>query len=176
MSDEEDDRDDSDTPPVDDRYPRTKAVRSAGASVKHLVEALGLADAMPQRDEAWWAERGRQLDELKAREAADAERVRMRRRATALEARGGFPAMYVQAALNAPSDTPAMRHAENFRHLPAKIILFAGGVGAGKSTAAVWLCTKAEDLDPASSRASELERRGRYDKQLGAWLNERRRS
>lgn len=175
MSDEDDDRDDGEeyAPRADD-YPRIKAARTAEDSARALLARYGInPEDLPQRDEAWWKERDRQIAEIKASEAADAERVRMRRRAIALEARGGFPAMCIQTALQAPRDTPAMLHAQNFRHLPSKIIVFAGGVGTGKTSAAVWLCAKSDDLDPGFIGAGELERRGRYDKQLGAWLNER---
>jgi hypothetical protein len=40
------------------------------------------------------------------------------------------------------------------------------GTGGGKTTAAAWLALKSGDAMPGFIRASELERRGRYDKDL----------
>lgn len=172
--DEDTERDDEDTPHAEDHYPRTNEPRSAPAAVKQLTELLGLEGVdFTQHDEAWWAERDRQLAELKARDVVAAERERMRKRASDLEHGGGFPKLLIEAAMNVPIETPAMGFARRFPYLPSKIIVFAGGVGAGKSTAAVWLAMKGEDRDPGFIRASELERRGRYDKHLDAWLKER---
>jgi DNA replication protein DnaC len=50
------------------------------------------------------------------------------------------------------------------------MLALAGGVGVGKTTAAAWLALKREDSAPGFIRAGELERRGRYDRQLAEWL------
>lgn len=181
MSDENDDetddetteRDDADTPASDDNYERTGGEQSVSAAVKGLNDLLGLNDVdFTQRDEAWWAEMDRRCKEIDANQAATAEIKRVRRRADDLVSRGGFPRVCVDAALSPTIDTPALRFARLFPHLPSRIIVFSGGTGAGKSTAACWLSMKGHDPKPGFIRASTLERRGRYDKKLEDWLNE----
>jgi DNA replication protein DnaC len=129
------------------------------------IESLG-------RSAEWWAQRDREIAEQRARDVAALERARMAQRAGDLR-ENHFPEMFVTAALGELEDTPAMRHAQLFPHLPKKIIVFAGGVGAGKTTAAAWLALKGQDPRPAFARISELERRGRYDRNLDDWLKDK---
>lgn len=141
---------------------------------KKLSELLGLEGVdFTQRDDAWWAEQDRRIAELRARDIVAAEQERMRRRASELEHDGGFPKRLIESAMNAPIETPAMTFARRFPHMPSQILVFSGGVGAGKSTAATWLALKLDDRTPGFVRASELERRGRYDRHLDEWLKER---
>jgi hypothetical protein len=159
----------SDDDDRDDQHPRTNEPREVGELVK---KAAGAADA-GERNEAWWRERDRRIAELRAQESAKAEAERLRKRAVDLEKIGGFPRMCIETAMGKPADTPAMDFARRFPFMPARVIVFAGGVGAGKTTAACWLALRGEDRDPGFIRASTLERRGRYDKKLDAWLEER---
>lgn len=112
--------------------------------------------------------------------------------------RGRFPRWAVENAQNVSLDTLAMRHSREFlaksgqafaagtrRFLgerdsddepprdPARILVLAGGTGGGKTTAAAWIALKGDDALPGFILASELERRGRYDKDLRTWLPER---
>lgn len=109
-----------------------------------------------------------------------------------------FPRWAVEGALQATIDTAAMKHSRMFldasmrerlaadqRRLgerdrddaPAptasRILVLAGGTGGGKTTATAWLALKGRDRMPGFIRASELERRGRYDKDLRTWIPER---
>lgn len=108
-----------------------------------------------------------------------------------------FPRWAVESALSADIDTAALKHSRKFidsairarlaadeRRLgersdepappePKRILVLAGGTGGGKTTATAWLSLKGADRLPGFIRASELERRGRYDKELRAWVQER---
>lgn len=109
-----------------------------------------------------------------------------------------FPRWAVENALKATIDTEALKHGRMFldaahrerfaadqRRLgehdrddgPApeapRILVLAGGTGGGKTTATAWIALKGRDRMPGFIRASELERRGRYDKDLRTWIPER---
>jgi len=109
-----------------------------------------------------------------------------------------FPRWAVEGARRASGDTLAMKHSRMFlaaaglesaaasRRLlgerddddeparePSRILVLAGGTGGGKTTAAAWIALKSDDAMPGFIRASELERRGRYDKDLRGWIPER---
>lgn len=174
MTDEEHDEttviDDEDAPKSEDHYERKNGPATAAELFPMLTE---LELVSPSRDASWWSARDREIAELRAKEIAQGEIERMQRRATDLRDRGGFPVMFVDAAMRVPSATPAMTFARRYVHLPSKVFVFAGGVGVGKTTAATWLAMKGDDHDPGFVRASTLERRGRYDKSLDAWLKER---
>lgn len=112
--------------------------------------------------------------------------------------RGRFPRWAVENAQSVRIETLAMLHSRRFlaaaeqesaagarRMLgerddddgpprePSRILVLAGGTGAGKTTAAAWIALKGDDTMPGFILASELERRGRYDKDLRSWLPER---
>jgi DNA replication protein DnaC len=111
--------------------------------------------------------------ELEAAERARAERAEQQHRiAVEMKDAGKFPARFVDAAL-APSDTPAMRLGST--HLASKktVLVLAGSVGCGKTTAAAWIALNAGGSSPGFIRAASLERRGRYDKRLDPWLESR---
>lgn len=109
-----------------------------------------------------------------------------------------FPRWAVKGAQNITLDTPAMKYSRMFlaaagqefaagaRRLlgerdendgpprdPPRVLVLGGGTGGGKTTAATWIALKGDDLMPGFIRASELERRGRYDKDLRTWIPER---
>jgi DNA replication protein DnaC len=166
-------RDDADTPAAADNYARTEGAQSVSDAVKNLNDLLGLNDVdFTKRDEAWWAEMDQRCKTLDAQRAVAAELDRMRKRAEDLVKRGGFPRVCVDAALNPTIETPAIGFARRFPHLPSRILVLSGGTGAGKTTAACWLALKGHDHTPGFIRASELERRGRYDKKLDEWLRD----
>jgi hypothetical protein len=114
--------------------------------------------------------------------------------------RGRFPRWAVEGAQRAKLDTPAMNWSRKFladgarayaadtsRFLgererdhddspeaeAKRVLLLGGGTGVGKTIAATWVALKSDDPMPGFIRASELERRGRYDKDLRGWIPER---
>jgi len=109
-----------------------------------------------------------------------------------------FPRWAVESARKLSIETEAIRHSRRFLHAAelerlanvsrllgerdhddepttraAIFLVLAGGTGGGKTTAASWLALKSHDDMPGFIRASELERRGRYDKDLRTWIPER---
>ena len=74
-------------------------------------------------------------------------------------------------------DVPALAHVRRFRDDPPggpkSILLLLGGVGAGKTTATAWLAAEVGGSRPGLVRAGELERAGRYDRELAAWIQDR---
>lgn len=108
-----------------------------------------------------------------------------------------FPKWAVDAAQNITIDTESIKNARQFLHAaqiasaaadarrlgerddepappePHRILVLGGGTGTGKTTASAWLALKGDDAMPGFIRASELERRGRYDKDLKVWIPER---
>lgn len=158
---------DDDTPATDDQYKR----KNTAAPFEELLRGMRI-DFTPYSPE-WWADREKKIADEQARAVAETEARRLHARAEDLKHRGGFPEMFIEAALKATLDTDALRFACIFPKLPSRFAVFAGGVGSGKTTAATWLGLRGNDHDPGFIRASELERRGRYDKTLDAWLKER---
>lgn len=188
-------------PTVEDNYKRRNNDARL-ASLLNDVCGDTVLDASQYTD-AWWAKREQELADMRAKHAAREERERMRDRAELLvhtEGQSGsrcrFPRWAVEGALKATLDTDAMKHSRMFldeamryrlaadqRRLgerdgdsarePSRILVLAGGTGGGKTTAAAWLGLKGTDRMPGFIRASELERRGRYDKDLREWLPER---
>lgn len=188
-------------PTVEDNYKRRNNDARL-ASLLNDVCGDTVLDASQYTD-AWWAKREQELADMRAKHAAREERERMRDRAELLvhtEGQSGsrcrFPRWAVEGALRATLDTDAMKHSRMFldaavrarlaadqRRLgerdgdappePSRILVLAGGTGGGKTTAAAWIGLKGTDRMPGFIRASELERRGRYDKDLREWLPER---
>lgn len=151
----------------EDQYDRTNEPRTAAAigEVRFDPPTLG-------HSAEWWENRDREVAQLRAQDAALTERSRMTTRAGELRD-NGFPAMFVECALGDLDETEAMRWARLFEQTPKKLLVLAGGVGAGKTTAASWVALKGQDPRPGFMRISELERRGRYDKRLDEWLKDK---
>jgi DNA replication protein DnaC len=153
----------------DDRYDRKGEPASADelfSGVKNFdPPTLGYS---PE----WWAKRDQEVAEQRAKDAAAAELSRMTTRAGELRD-NGFPERFVTTALSELTDTTAMQIARRFAYLPKKLLVLAGGVGAGKTTAATWVALKGQDLRPGFMRINELERRGRYDRKLDEWLKDK---
>lgn len=109
-----------------------------------------------------------------------------------------FPRWAVEGARKLTLETDAVKHSRRFLHAAelerlastsrllgerdrddepvpqaAIFLVLAGGTGGGKSTAAAWQALMSHDEMPGFIRASELERRGRYDKDLKTWIPER---
>ena len=129
------------------------------------------------RSDEWWEQRTREIHAQQAKEAARAEQNRLIERAGELDD-NGFPAMAVAAARAELADTIAMRFARTFVSIRAhglckRLLVLAGGVGAGKTTAATWVALMGKDPRPGFIRASSLERRGRYDRKLEEWLEDK---
>jgi DNA replication protein DnaC len=125
------------------------------------------------KSDEWWAKRDAEVAEHRAQEATRAEAHRLTERAGELRD-NGFPELFITAALGQLRDTPAMTWAQRFvSYLPKRMIILAGGVGAGKTTAAAWIALKGQDPRPGFLRVGELERRGRYDKKLDEWLRDK---
>lgn len=149
----------------------TTKPRTMADLVGDVVEDLGLR----AYDDAFWEAKAEQIAAQRAADAeADARKARGRR-AGALKA-AGFPALAVDRAQAIAEDsaTPAMQRAIDFsKHRSVSLdlaggvglrstLVLAGGVGAGKTTAATWLALQARDESPAFVRATELERLTRY--------------
>lgn len=158
----------------EDGYDRIKQTASIGellGDVKNVdPPTLGYS---PE----WWERRDREVAEQSAKDAALTERSRMSTRSGELKD-NGFPEMAIAAALTELDDTFAMRRARLFvqmahHGLKKKLLVLAGGVGTGKTTAATWVAMKGQDPRPGFIRISELERRGRYDRELGKWLQDK---
>jgi DNA replication protein DnaC len=166
---------------TDDNYKR----RGGPARLGDLVEDV--TAWLPKLTDAQWADRDAVVAEAKRRqEAADRQRD-LRLRATMLRD-CGFGAKARTGALAAagggdgdepPLRTKATDHALAFvkadfgRANGRNVLILAGGTGAGKTTAAT-LCALLSASDaPALIRAGELERRGRYDRDFGRWLDGR---
>ena len=70
-------------------------------------------------------------------------------------------------------ETPALGHAREFVAGKMTGLLLAGGVGSGKTHAATWATYVIGERYPGFIRATELERRGRYDHDLTKWIAKR---
>ncbi len=120
-----------------------------------------------------WNARDRSVAAARQSEGSVAEAQRKLHRVLALR-ENGFPEKSLYGAqLSNPLDTTALGHARAFAKMPVRMLLLAGGVGTGKTTAASWLALGRDDERPGFIRAGELERRGRYDRTLLPWLKER---
>lgn len=158
---------------AEDRYERKKQPSTVGelvGDVKGIDPKLGFSDE-------WWREHDRRIDEMKAQKMTFDERLRMANRAGELRD-NGFPEIAIQAAFGELADTTAMRHARHFvemsnHGLRKRLLILAGGVGTGKTTAATWIGMKGADPRPGFIRIAELERRGRYDRSLSDWLEDK---
>lgn len=151
-----------------DRYERTNGPRTAGqlfGDVEGITETLG-------HSPEWWQKQNQRVAAWKEETAELAERTRMANRAGDLRD-NGFPSMAIAAALGEMKDTPALEQAKFFRQTPQRIIILSGGVGVGKTTVSAWLSLKGQDPRPGFIRIGELERRGRYDKKLDDWLQDK---
>ena len=186
---------------IEDAYKRKNAAATVASLINDTFGDTVL-DASRYTD-AWWAEREQELAKLERERVERDERERMRARAEMLihsegqGARCRFPRWAVESALRATIETPAMKNSRAFLYAaerarlaadqrrlgerdddqdasePPRILLLGGGTGGGKTTATAWLALKSRDLMPGFIRASELERRGRYDKDLRGWIPER---
>lgn len=159
----------------EDNYDRATGVRQLNELVPHVegFEELPLLGHPPE----WWEQRDREIAEQRALDTAQLEQQRMTTRAGELRD-NGFPELFVSAALSILEDTTAMQAARHFmhhvEHLPKKrLLILAGGVGAGKTTAATWIALKSQDPRPAFVRVNELERRGRYNKAFDELLEQK---
>ena len=158
----------------DDNYKRTRAPAALGDLVPDVKNADPPLLGYPPE---WWEQRDREVAAMRARDAEQLEHARVIERSGELRD-NGFPSMHIDAALGELADTQAMRHAQLFVRLAQaglhkRIIILGGGVGVGKTTAATWIALKGQDPRPGFIRINELERRGRYDKNLDAWLKDK---
>lgn len=165
---------------------------SIGAAMNRQLDAILSRqdpDLAALDDDRRDAEVRAQIAAQKARELQGLRRIV----AAELKSAGGFHARTVDAALAEwPSDTAALAGARKWLGSQRTALVLAGGVGAGKSTAAAWLAldrgvatrliaeqhgasrsTDTTEGLPVRISASELEARGRYDKDLRKWLRGR---
>jgi len=158
---------------TDDEYKRIGGPVSLGDAIAVAGPELPLLGYSPE----WWEERDRVIAEERAIDAVQEEQRRMNERANLLRDEE-FPELALVAALAPLEETTAVQIARRFvqaraHGLRTRVLVFGGGVGVGKTTAAAWICVKAQDPRPGFIRVSALERRGRYDKGLDAWLRTR---
>lgn len=114
-------------------------------------------------------ERAAAAEKLKAERAERVSALRLMLRT------GQFPERAIEPALlNSQRETLAMGHVRRFAAQDSRsLLVLAGGVGSGKTTAAAWL---AAHLGKRSEfiRAAHLESAGRYDKELRQrWMDAR---
>lgn len=156
---------------AEDRYDKKRTESSVGTLLADIKELeLPLLGYSPE----WWEQREREIAEQRvALQAKEEHNRRIERAGILLD--NGFPELFVAAALaeDKLADTTAMRVARTFAYLPKKILVLAGGVGAGKTTAATWVALKGQDPRPGFARVNQLERRGRYAEKLDEWLEDR---
>ena len=149
---------------------------SIGEFLWGRVEALLRGEqAQPLDDRSFGGRFAAVKQQLVQREANDRAEQRHRQAVEMKDpATGRFPPHVVDCALATwPTETTAMRHAREYLAGRKRVIVLAGGVGAGKSTAAAWVALEAGGSTPGFIRASTLERRGRYSKGLDDWLESR---
>lgn len=114
-------------------------------------------------DDAYWNARDAEVAALRVADEDKAKRERDAIRAEALLI-AEFPEVAVSHA-RAVEDTLAVDWSRKYLGSPKRMLVLAGGVGSGKTTAATWI---AMQLSNAAMfvRAAELEARGRYDQDL----------
>lgn len=140
--------------------------------MKPVGSLFALPGGVSLDDDAFWSARDAEVATARASEAAEGAAQDRRRRAARLHEEGGFPLLALDAAA-APRETPAMAAARRFAASDRTVLVLAGGVGAGKTSAAAWLALDHGGEASAFLRATELERRGRYDHELTTWLRAR---
>lgn len=120
----------------------------------------------------------RRLNEIATAVANQVDPAEQRRRylsdaADALRV-GDFPPRLV-AVLQADRlrDTPALGHARAFAGSDKTLLTLVGGTGSGKTLAAAWVAQELGGGRPGFIRSGRLERAGRYDRELQAWLDSR---
>lgn len=187
---------------VEDNYKRRNGEAALASLINDQFGDV-VIDASEYTDAWWTAREQQLADERAknaAREERD--RMRQRTEMLVhTEGQAGmrcrFPRWAVEGAHRATLDTSAMKHSRGFLHAAQQqyaaatrrqlgerdpddadaeapiFLVLAGGTGGGKTTAAAWIALKGQDAMPGFIRASELERRGRYDKDLRVWLPER---
>lgn len=119
----------------------------------------------------WWERRDREVAQQRAQDAAASEAQRMIQRAGDLRDQG-FPDRFVAGALGELADTRAMDQVRLFVLVPKRLLVLAGGVGVGKTTAATWVALKGQDPRPGFIRTGTLARRV-FDKNLTEWLEDK---
>lgn len=114
--------------------------------------------------------------EAEAKAPADRELARqawLRDRQEVLRV-GGFGRVHLDRCRDEdPGTTLALEGARQFVAGGKAILLLAGGVGCGKTTAGCWVAREVGGARPRRVRATDLERRGRYDREFTGWLDER---
>lgn len=106
-------------------------------------------------------------------DAAAARRRHLGDRAEVLLA-GEFPPRLVEFLLaDKRIETHATKHAADFVANELTILALTGGTGAGKTLAGCWIAQEVGGTRPGFIRATRLERAGRYDRDLDAWLRSR---
>jgi hypothetical protein len=92
----------------------------------------------------------------------------------ALLREGQFPDRLVcRYAAGELADTQAMRHAREFMGGDWTVLALTGGVGSGKTLAAMHVAVEAGGSRPGFIRSTRFERMGRYERELQAWLDAR---
>lgn len=151
-----------------DPYPRTNKPEEAADAVERLIP--GGVPALD--DDAAWAERDRQVQAALAAKREEDAAYERRKRAELLCAAGEFPKRAMDAAFSA-KESEAIARVRDFTADKRTVLILAGGVGTGKTTACSWFALERGGGDPGFIRAATLERRGRYDAKLRDWLRGR---
>jgi DNA replication protein DnaC len=156
--------------------PRVGRVIPIGHAMQAVAEGGGIASPAVEPLDVWEA-RDQRVQALRAADAAQRASDARRNQARLLVEQH-FPVIAVDAALTFGSpeslETLAREAARVFAgRTDTRILVLAGGTGAGKTSAAAWVGLEVGGFAPGYVRAGELEARGRYDRELRTWLHGR---
>lgn len=151
----------------DERYRRTRETSLAAAL---LVDIVGRAASdhpdllTPLDDDAFWARKDAEVAANQARAAAAQARKELEIRASVMASQGA-PRRALEVALAPDCDltTEAVAAVRDWQG--GDVIALIGGVGRGKTVAAVWWMARYGGPSPMFVRAAELEATGRYGKE-----------
>lgn len=151
-----------------DGYERKGAAKPADELVGMVQEKLAeIAPDLktPLTDDAFWSAKDAEVAAAREKEQAE-QAAKWRESRAVVLACGGAPRLAIEIALGADfsrgTEAAAILDAWNGRG----VITLAGGVGVGKTVAAVWWLAQRGGSAPAFIRATSLEAAGRYDKAM----------
>lgn len=118
-----------------------------------------------------WESQGRRVDELRAKEGAEAERAARTDRWDAL-LRAGWPERALEVAEQADESTAAMCAVLAWNMTVANVLVLAGPPGIGKTVAAARFALDRKHAPPTFLRAAAFARSSRFDQdERRGWLN-----
>lgn len=113
-------------------------------------------------DDAFWDEQDRAQEAAVRRQEAEEAKMRL----SALRRNGAPKRAVERISMGKLDDTMAMAAMRKWGGGAIRVL--SGGVGCGKTTAAIWWLAQYGGTEPLFVRANELEARGRYDHEMRA--------